>query len=73
MAACCKGETDGVRRRKLIYRMAQNSLILKYSDVVTGMLRFKPANQSIERYDGFASCALNTKELISNNFWKFSN
>jgi ketopantoate reductase len=49
MAACYKSEADSVRKGKLINKMAQNSVNLKYSLVITGMLRFKPASQSVER------------------------
>jgi hypothetical protein len=52
--------------------VAQKSVNLKHSLVVTGMFRFKPATQFVERYHSVVSCALNTEDLISNNFCKFS-
>jgi hypothetical protein len=43
------------------------SVNLKYSLVLTSMFRFKRANQFVERYHSFVSCALNMEDLISNN------
>jgi hypothetical protein len=54
------------------YRVAQKSVNLKHSFVLTGMFRFKPASRFVERYQSVVSCALNTKDLISKNFYKIS-
>jgi hypothetical protein len=54
------------------YRVAQKSVNLKHSLVITGMFRFKPATQFVERYHSGVSCAMNSEDLISNNFRKFS-
>jgi ABC-type Na+ transport system ATPase subunit NatA len=50
----------------------QKSVNLKYSLVLTGMLRLKPASQHVQRYHSVVSCALNMEELISKNVCKFS-
>jgi hypothetical protein len=48
--------------------VAQKSVNLKRSPLLTGMFRFKPVSQFVERYHSVASCALNMEDLISNIF-----
>jgi hypothetical protein len=55
-----------------LYRVVQTSVTLKYSLILTGMFRFKPVSQFVERYHSVVSCSLNMEVLISNNFCKFS-
>jgi hypothetical protein len=54
----------------LTYRVAQNSVNLIYSLVLTGMFRL--ASQFVERYHIVVICALNMEGFILNNFCKFS-
>jgi hypothetical protein len=56
----------------LKYRVAQNSINLKYSNLLTGLFRFKPASQSVEQYRRVVSCALKMEDIISSNFCKFA-
>jgi hypothetical protein len=56
----------------LIYRMALKSVNPKQSLMLTGIFRFKPASQCVERYHSVVSCSLDMGDLISNNFCKFS-
>jgi hypothetical protein len=50
------------------YRLSQKSANLKYFLVLTGILRFKPARQSVEWYRSIVRRALNMENLISNSF-----
>jgi hypothetical protein len=52
------------------YRVPQKSVNLKHSLVLTGMFRFKPASQFVERYHSVVGCALDTEDLIWINFYK---
>jgi hypothetical protein len=52
--------------------MAQKSVNLKHSLVLTGMFIFEPGSQFVERYHSVASCALNMEGLIPNNFCKLN-
>jgi hypothetical protein len=54
--------------RYLIYRVAQKSVNLQRSLVLTEMFRFKPASRFLERYHSVVNCAMNTENPISNNF-----
>jgi hypothetical protein len=56
----------------LKYTVAQKSVNLKQSVILTGILKFKPASQFLERYHSVLSRALNMEDLNSNNFCKFS-
>jgi hypothetical protein len=55
-----------------IYRVVQTLVDRKHSLVLMEMFKFKPASQFLERYNSAVSSALNTEDLISNNFCKFS-
>jgi hypothetical protein len=55
-----------------IYRVPQKSVNLNHSLVWTGMVRFKPGSQFVERYHSVVSCALNMEDLILNSFRVFS-
>jgi hypothetical protein len=52
--------------------MAQNSVNLKHSLVLTGIFIFKAASQFGERYHGVVSCALTMEDLISKSVCKFN-
>jgi hypothetical protein len=54
------------------YRVAKKSVNLKHFLILTGMFKFKPASQIVERYHSNVSCALNMVDFISNIFCKFS-
>jgi hypothetical protein len=49
-----------------IYRVVQNSVNINHSIVLTGIIRFKPASQSVERYHRVVICALIMEDII----WK---
>jgi hypothetical protein len=53
------------KRKFYIHTVAQRSVNLKYSLVLTRMFRFQPSSQSVERYHIVMSCASNVKDLIS--------
>jgi hypothetical protein len=48
--------------------VTQNSVNRKYSVVLKGKFRFKPASDCVERYHCDASCALNMEDLVSTTF-----
>jgi hypothetical protein len=52
----------------LTYKVPQKLVNVKHSLVLTGMLRFTPASQLVERYHSVAVCAVNMEDLIQNNF-----
>jgi hypothetical protein len=54
------------------YRVAQKSVYLKYSVVLTGMFTIKPASQFVEQFHNVVSCALNMEDLISKYFRKLN-
>jgi hypothetical protein len=51
--------SNSVRFLSFLYRVAQNSVSLKHSLLLTGMIRYKPASQFVERYHSVVSGALN--------------
>jgi hypothetical protein len=53
------------KRKFYIYTVAKSLVNLKYSLVLLGPFRFKPANQYVERCDIFINCGSNMKDLIS--------
>jgi hypothetical protein len=52
------------------YRVAQKSVNLKHSLMLTEMFRFKPASQFAESDHSAVSSALSIADFISNNFCK---
>jgi hypothetical protein len=58
---------DTTREKKRTCRMAQQSVNLKCSLVLTGMFRLKPASQFVEVYRRIVNCALKMEEFISNS------
>jgi hypothetical protein len=50
------------------YRAAQKPVNLKHSLLLTRMFKLKLTSQYVERYHNVMSYALNTEDLISNNF-----
>jgi hypothetical protein len=55
------------------YRVATKSIHQKYYVVLTGMLRYKPVTEFVERYYSTVNCTLSADDLISNNFCEFYN
>jgi hypothetical protein len=49
------------------YKETQKSVNLKHSLLLTGLSRFKPASQFVERFRSIMSCELNMEDLISKN------
>jgi hypothetical protein len=44
--------------------VAQKSVNLKHSSVLTGMYRFKHASQFLERHSSVLSCAVDIEDLV---------
>jgi hypothetical protein len=52
--------------------MAQKSINIKHSLLLTGMFRFKPAIQFGEPYHSVLICLYNMEDIICNKFCKFN-
>jgi hypothetical protein len=52
--------------------VAQMSINLESSFILTRMFRFKCVRQFVEMYEGVVVCVLNMEDLISNNFYKYT-
>jgi hypothetical protein len=54
------------------YKVAQESVNLKHSLVLSGMFTYESSSQFVERYHSIFSCALSMEDIISNKRVKLS-